>query len=185
MSRFCRRAPSRYKLFMGSVSSRLRSRWKWSLLNYTHCVVGANLHLQFTPAYRRDIFCDSEVITLCRTVFGVVAKELGVEMAACEFGPDHVHLFLSGWKNYAIPDLVQRLKGRSSREIREKLWNRIKSKLWGDKFWSGGYFAETVGRITAENAKYYIERQQGKHWNSYPLPLTENTDPQQLKITQF
>ena len=154
------------------------------LVNYAHCVVGANLHLQFTPAYRRDIFCDSGIISLCRRVFTVTAKDLGVELVACEFGPDHAHLFLSGWKNYSIPYLVRLLKGRSSRTLRKEMWNRIRPKLWGNKFWSEGYFAETVGRITAETAKHYIERQQGKHWINHPSRQA-NEKPPQLRITQF
>ena len=91
------------------------------LLNYTHCVVGANLHLQFMPAYRRDIFCDSEVIMLCRAVFGVVAKELGVEMVACEFGPDHVHLFLSGWKNEKDPWVFTQIDGSYAQRVPGRL----------------------------------------------------------------
>ena len=35
-------------------------------------------------------------------------------MEACEFGPDHVHLFVSRCKkNYSVPYLVQRFKGAS------------------------------------------------------------------------
>jgi len=48
--------------------------------------------------------------------------------------------------------------------IRTECWKNIKRKLWGDQFWSNGYFYEAVGRITSETAKLYIERQQGKHW---------------------
>jgi putative transposase len=151
------------------------------LRNYAHCVVGANLHLQFTPAYRRDIFCDSGVKSLCKRVFGAVSGDLGVELIACEFGPDHAHLFLSGWKNYSIPYLVRLLKGRSSRTLRKNMWEQIRPKLWGDRFWSEGYFAETVGRITAETAKQYIERQQGKHWMKPNLKEHHS----QVRITQF
>ena len=158
------------------------------LVNYKHCVVGANLHLQFTPAYRRDIFCDFALISVCRALFRDVAKNLGIELVACAFGPEHVHLFVSGWKNYAIPYLVQRFKGRSSRVIRKCFWDRAKPKLWGRKFWSGGYFAETVGRVTSESIKYYVERQQGKHWkNEYEVSMMqeEPEDAFQLKLTDY
>ena len=133
---------------------------------YGHSIVGAYLHLQFTPAYRRDVFCDAVLIKFCRLEFQQVAKGLGVTVEACAFGPDHTHLFISGWKNYSIPQLVQRFKGCSSHYLRENFWGRIKPKLWGDKFWSEGYFAETVGRITTAKIQHYIERQQEKHWTN-------------------
>ena len=36
--------------------------------------------------------------------------------------------------------------------------------LYGDKFWSAGYFYQTVGTITADSVKEYIEKGQAKHW---------------------
>ena len=159
------------------------------LMNYKHCVVGANLHLQFTPAYRRDIFCDSVIMGACRDTFYEVARTLGVDVVACAFGPDHTHVFLSGWKNYSTSYLAHRFKGRSSRVIRKCFWERVKPKLWGGKFWTNGYFAETVGTVTSETIKYYIERQQGKHWKSekYELLLREEEpeDIFQLKLAEF
>jgi len=63
------------------------------------------------------------------------------------------------------------------------------TKLWGRKFWSAGYFAETVGRVTSETIRYYIERQQGKHWKpeKYELFLMEEEpeDVFQLKLSAF
>jgi len=159
------------------------------LMKYEHCIVGANLHLQFTPAYRRDIFCDSVITTACRNLFYEVARTLDVDIVACAFGPDHTHVFISGWKNYSIAYLAQRFKGRSSYVIRKCFWERVKPKLWGKKFWSGGYFAETVGRVTSETIKYYIERQQGRHWKSEKHELLlgeeEPEDVFQLKLNVF
>ena len=40
----------------------------------------------------------------------------------------------------------------------------MKQELWGGSFWSDGYFYESIGRVTSETMKFYIERQQGKHW---------------------
>ena len=49
-------------------------------------------------------------------------------LEACEFGPDHVHVFVSRCKNYSVPEIVRRLKGASSRRIRlelENCWNLL------------------------------------------------------------
>ena len=124
----------------------------------------SNFHLQFTPKYRRDVFLDEEVRTLCRESFRQVCAELRIGMEACEFGPDHVHVFVSRCKNYGVPEIARRLKGASSRRIRLELWERVKDKLWGDSFWSGGYFYRSIGSTTSEAVQFYIEHSQRRHW---------------------
>ena len=92
------------------------------------------------------------------------AKSMGVGIEAMEFGPDHVHIFVTGCKNYSASYLVGQFKGNSSYVVRKECWGLIKNQLWGDHFWSGGYFYESVGRVTGDMVKFYIERQQSKHW---------------------
>jgi putative transposase len=124
----------------------------------------SNFHLQFTPKYRRDVFLDEEVRTVCKESFREVCADLRIGMEACEFGPDHVHVFVSGCKNYSVPEIARRLKGASSRRIRLQLWDRIKDKLWGDSFWTDGYFYRSIGSTTSDAVQYYIEHSQRKHW---------------------
>lgn len=131
---------------------------------HRHCVGESAIHMQFTPKYRREVFEDPVIRETCKSVFQNIAKRLGVELPALEFGPDHVHLFLTGWRKYSPAQLAQYLKGASSRELRMTIWGRVRKYEWGSAFWSGGYFFGTVGRVTSDTVKFYIERQQGKHW---------------------
>ena len=89
--------------------------------------------------------------------FAQTCFELGIRMEACEFGPDHVHLFVSHCKDYCVPQMAQRFKGVSSRRIRKELWENVKGKLWGDSFWADCYFAETVGVRDYAAIKKYIQ----------------------------
>ena len=129
-----------------------------------HAFGGWNFHLQFTPAFRRDMFRDGVLKEACASEAKRIASALGIEIGASEFGPDHWHLFVCRCKNYSASQLAQRFKGATSRFLRLHFAERVRTKLWGNRFWSGGYFAETVGRVTAETVRYYIERQQRKHW---------------------
>ena len=144
----------------------------------------SNFHLVFTPKYRRDVFRDDEVKRMCLESFAQTCCELGIRIEACEYGPDHVHLFVSGCKNYSVPYMVQRLKGASSHRVRHELWDRVKGKLWGDSFWSDGYFYRSVGSTTAEAVKYYVEHSQRRHW----LRQEYGTEPEvrgQARLTEF
>ena len=129
-----------------------------------HTVGETNLHLQFTPAYRRDIFAHPLVRELTVAYLLTRAKQMHIEIAAIECGPDHVHLFAKHWKNWSIPILAGQLKTYTSRMMRKGHASLFNDKLWGKKFWSGGYFHRTVGVVTAETVKRYITEGQKKHW---------------------
>ncbi|MEK6938229.1 MAG: IS200/IS605 family transposase [Nanoarchaeota archaeon] len=129
-----------------------------------HTVGETNLHLQFTPAFRRDIFVDKLVRELTVAYVLQRSKKMKVDIAAIECGPDHLHLFVKNWKNWKIPVLAGSLKSYSSRLMRKGHKQLFISKLWGRKFWSAGYFHRTVGAVNAETVKKYIEEGQKKHW---------------------
>ena len=136
------------------------------LLSGSHSFGECNYHLQFTPKYRREVFRDELVKTLCRECFKEIAKRLGVIFAAAEFGPDHAHLFVCGCKNYSPAELARRFKGASSRLLRKTIWHRFRHLLYGDSFWSDGYFYRSVGAVTSETVKFYVEKSQAKHWKA-------------------
>ena len=134
------------------------------LVKSGHTTGECNLHLQFTIAYRREVLRVEQMAALTKLYLKAAAARINVEIAAIEVGPDHVHLFLRNWRRYSIPELARRLKGFSSRMLRKRYFNLMKYYLWGKKFWSCGYFYRTVGAVTAEHVKRYIEETQTKHW---------------------
>lgn len=150
------------------------------LFQSAHCVGEANLHLQFTPKYRNDIFEDEAVRKGCEEELKEVAKRLKVSLAGLGFGPDHVHLFVTNWKNYSIAELAQYFKGATSRMLRKKYWPRISLKLWGHALWTGGYFYRTVGAVTAPSMHKYVTESQQKHW----IAQKQSVNPQ-TTLLQF
>ncbi len=127
--------------------------------------------MQFTPAYRRKVFWDGVVKEVCADAAREMAARLGVGIAASEFGPDHWHIFLTGCKHYSAEKLAFWFKGYTSRLIRKRCAERLRGILWGERFWSGGYFYESVGRVTNEAVQFYITRCQGRHWTKQPAPV--------------
>ena len=138
------------------------------LRSSAHTVGESNLHLQFTPAYRRDIFENELVRELTIAYLLERAKQLKVHLSAIDCGPDHIHLFVEHWKNWAIKDLARELKSYASRKMRKGHRQLFADKLWGKKFWSAGYFHRTVGVVNAETVKRYVEQSQSKHWEITP-----------------
>ena len=138
---------------------------KTELVVSSHAVGESNFHLQFTPAYRRDIFRDSLVCELTLAYIFMKLQELKVQLLAYNFGPDHLHLFVSNLRFVSEIELVRQIKGFSSYKMRKGFWSLFKDKLWGKKFWSEGHFYRSVGQVTKETMKHYIEECQDKHWD--------------------
>ena len=134
------------------------------LVKSAHSLGEFNAHLILTPAYRRDIFRDLQVSELTAAYLMQQAQDLGVRIAAIEFGTDHVHLFIENWRRYAPAKLVQLFKGYVSYQMRKGHKYLFEGKLWGDKFWSSGYFFRTVGAVSSDTVKRYITESQTKHW---------------------
>jgi putative transposase len=67
--------------------------------------------------------------------------------------PDHVHLFVRCKPSQAI---VRQFKGYSSYRIRQAY---PKYRMKYKHFWAPGYYVETIGHISEETIKKYIDNQ--------------------------
>ena len=71
---------------------------------------------------------------------------------------DHVHVLLQLKPADSVAHVVQILKGASSRVIRKE-FPELEEFLWGDSFWTDGYFAESAGKVDLEIIRKYIDDQ--------------------------
>jgi len=159
------------------------------LIHSRHCVGGWNYHMQFTPKYRRDVFEKMEVREIVRMSLEEEARKMGIRIEVVEFGPDHVHLFVTNCRKEAPSVIAGKLKGYSSWFIRKNYGELIKGYDLGRSFWTDGYFCESIGRVTSETIKYYIAKQQKKHWmhEVYEAPKDADGDTKlrQARLDSF
>lgn len=71
---------------------------------------------------------------------------------------DHVHIFVEADLTLGVAEIVNRLKGRSSRVLHEE-FPALRSRL--PTLWSHIYFAATVGGVLEKTIRHYIESQKG------------------------
>ena len=105
------------------------------------CFYKNNVHLVFVTQYRQNA--------------------LTLEMLDKEFSgeDENVHLMVSAHPKIAFSNLIGKLKGKSSYMLRKSFWEQIKSKLWGNHFWSPSYCVVSVGGASLDVVKNYIENQ--------------------------
>ena len=82
--------------------------------------------------------------------------ELDAAIIKGHLSPDHVHMLVSIPPHLSISKLVQHLKGTSSRKLQME-FKELKSRYWGKHIWARGYFCATVGAVTDQQIKDYIE----------------------------
>jgi len=137
------------------------------LIASAHAVGESNYHIQLTPAYRRKIFEDPLVRELTMVYIYEKLKQHKVILSGYGFGKDHLHLFVSNVRFVGEIQMVKEIKGYSSYMMRKNFWPLFKEDLWGRKFWSEGHFYRSVGEVTKESMKWYVEEGQKKHWQKY------------------
>jgi len=117
-------------------------------------------HLVWTPKYRKRVLRGKIAVRLKELIYeGCRMNEWWTEEINIQ--PDHVHLLIQLKPRNSVSEAVNILKGGSSRVIRKE-FPELEEFLWGDSFWSDGYFAETVGKVDEEIIRRYIE-DQGKN----------------------
>jgi putative transposase len=87
------------------------------------------------------------------------SSELEMTIHALEIMPDHVHLFVESDPTRCIAEIVNRLKGYSSRVLRQE-FPTLRSRL--PTLWSRSYFAASIGHVSADSIERYIAQQKGK-----------------------
>lgn len=126
-----------------------------------HCVFNMHVHLVFVTKYRKDVFTKA-MLEAMEGMFKKVCLDFEAELTEFNGEDDHVHLLINYPPKVAVSNLVNSLKGVSSRHLR-KDFPEIKNKLWDGSLWSPSYFASSCGGAPLEIIKQYIEQQQTPH----------------------
>lgn len=132
----------------------MEKRWKKS----RSATYNLAYHLIWCSKYRRRVLINGVDLRL-KELLIQKSNELGVEIKNMEVMPDHVHIFVKTQPNDAPQFLIGQLKGYSSRVLREE-YPELKSKL--PTLWTRSYYCESVGHISEEAIRRYIEEQKNK-----------------------
>lgn len=120
-----------------------------------HLVYSCQYHVIFCPKYRRKVLDDSIAKRLTQLIHEK-QEEYGYEVLDMEVLPDHVHLLIDVNPKVGVFTVVNKIKGYTSRILREEFPD-LKSRL--PTLWTESKFISSVGAVTLEVVKKYIEEQ--------------------------
>ena len=125
-----------------------------------HTKSDLKVHLVWLPKYRKPVLT-GEVAVRVRDLIRQIAAEHELEIISGKVARDHVHIFLGYRPNQDVSQIMQWLKGISSRVLLQE-FPHLRKRFWGRHFWARGYLAVSSGNITDEMVKEYIEEQEGE-----------------------
>ncbi len=84
-----------------------------------------------------------------------VCSELSIEIVALECDKDHTHMFLNALPSLSPADIMAKVKGVTSKQLREEFPHlRHLPSLW-----TRSYFVSTAGNVSNDIVKRYVEQQ--------------------------
>ena len=131
-----------------------------------HCVFKLHVHLVFVTKYRGKVF-DGDAIHRLRTIFTKVCTDFEAQLIEMDGEDDYVHLLVEYLPKVAISNLVNSLKGVSSRLLRKERPD-IQQRYWKGALWSPSYFASSSEGAPLSLMRQYIEQQRTPHYPSPP-----------------
>ena len=129
------------------------SKDRWTFSNTS--VYNVGYHFIWCPKYRRAVLVGDVELRL-KELLIEKASELNVTIETMEVMPDHVHLFVKSTPTLAPHFIVGQMKGYTSFRLRKE-FPKLKSRL--PTLWTRSYYCESIGHISEEMVKRYIEDQ--------------------------
>ena len=114
-------------------------------------------HLVWVPKYRKRVL-NQKIAKRLRELFYEACKVNRWWIDELNIMPDHIHMLIQLKPKESVAEVVNILKGGTSRIIRKECPD-LEEFLWGDSLWADGYFAESVGQTNEDVIKKYIRDQ--------------------------
>ena len=130
----------------------------------SYCKHNINYHFIWIPKYRKKLLVEPIVRVLRNIILGQ-CQELKVEPLALEIMPDHIHLFVSATPTHVPFEIIQKIKGNTSRQLR-LVFPQLRRLGYPtreyENLWAIGYYVGSAGHVSQDSVMRYILEQQGK-----------------------
>ena len=131
---------------------------KENLIYYRTSVCNINYHMVWSVKHRQRIITP-EIESFLKATAQDIATDKGFTVHLFEAGNgDHIHCFVSAPPKLSITNIVKYLKGITGRKLFEA-YPDLRTKLRKGELWNHSYYVETIGSVSEENIRRYIEKQ--------------------------
>ncbi|MFP4142595.1 MAG: IS200/IS605 family transposase [Thermoplasmata archaeon] len=154
------------------------------IYSYSHGFGRSLYHVVLVPYKRFRMFKRSDIQEQLEMILNSIADRHDFQIHALSVEEDHVHLFIENRPSQSISQIIQYLKGASSRELRkvfpefymnfEKIHSipgmlfQVMKGFHENRLWSGGKFFRPIGEVTPKKVEHYINESQSGHYTDIP-----------------
>lgn len=126
---------------------------------YNHAKTKLRYHIIFSTKYRRK--CLDDIRDEVLASFRLAESMSHFKILVMEIDADHIHFLITFPPAYSIEQTVRRMKIVSTRYLYEHSEAYLRQYYWKGKriIWTHGYFCSTIGEVSEERLKHYIENQ--------------------------
>lgn len=121
----------------------------------SHTVYKIEYHFVWVTKYRYQVL-KGGVGERVRELVRQTCEAFEIRILKGVVSKDHVHILVSAPPELAPSEIMRRIKGRTASKLLEE-FPTLKRRYWGRHFWSRGCFCATVGEMTEDMIKQYLE----------------------------
>ncbi len=131
------------------MSEHILKRHNKSLLLY---------HLVFPLKYRKAVIT-KEIGAGLKDICLEISERYELHFIEIGYESNHVHFLVQSIPNYSVSKMIRMLKSITAKQLFQR-FPEIKAKLWGGKFWTSGFYVNTVGQYSNEEViREYVKNQ--------------------------
>jgi putative transposase len=131
------------------MSEHILKRHNKSLLLY---------HLVFLLKYRKAVIT-KEIGAGLKDICLEISERYELHFIEIGYESNHVHFLVQSIPNYSVSKMIRMLKSITAKQLFQR-FPEIKAKLWGGKFWTSGFYVNTVGQYSNEEViREYVKNQ--------------------------
>jgi putative transposase len=122
-----------------------------------HTVLELQYHFVWKTKYSYNVL-KGDIALRLRELVKEVCMLKGMKIVRGNVRTNHVHVLVSAPSHLSPAKMAQYLKGRTAHKLLRE-FSELRKRYWGNHLWGKGYFCSTVGAVTEETVKKYIEDQ--------------------------
>ena len=117
-------------------------------------------HIILACKYRKKLLISKRISEDIKHFSQEICQKHKVIIRYMETDKDHIHYMIEAEPMLSVNKIVNLIKSYTTYYIWKKYPNYLQKKFWREQtFWTDGYFACSVGNVSEEMLRKYIENQ--------------------------
>lgn len=131
---------------------------KWNTKNRHKYLL--QYHIIFVCKYRKKLFISENISNAIKQLSYDICREYNIIIKYMETDKDHIHYMIETEPTMSVSKAVNLIKSYTTYHIWKLYPIYLSKQFWKEHtFWTDGYFVCSVGNVSEETLRKYIENQ--------------------------